>query len=353
VARTIPATLTPVDPSTLLTGEPLRATSVAALGAAVNWSLAHVARAPVIAQAWAETAGSVPCARTSPVPATVAEWTIPELEGGSVVSVVVIARVRSGVAGSSHSVTVQSVNGADSFTVNATSGLDATWKAYTGTLDVAWVLSRETVRLRLAGATNAIEVASLLVYWPALASLPAGTTTDGRTAVDDGELVADRPLSARVGSQIYATIDALGALPRVHVNVSDLRNVELANQDRLPPYAHQWLSPRFIDSADRAFDVLARVVASSAAAGEVIVQHSGGAGGFSSATIEFGAVSVRDAKTEELRRTDRAGAYAQDLSVQWQAVRVWPQPDPATWDTVPTAMSTVDAVHGLLLWSFS
>jgi hypothetical protein len=139
----------------------------------------------------------------------------------------------------------------------------------------------------------------------------------------------------------------------VHLNVSDLRNVELANQDRLPPYAHQWLSPRFIDSADRAVDLYALVVASSAAAGAVIIQHSGGAGGFSASTIDFGALSVRDTKTEELRRTDRAGAYAQDLSVQWQAVRVWPQPDPATWDTLPGAMSTVDAVHSLMLWSFS
>ena len=146
MARTIPATFSPVDPSTLLTGEPLKADRVASLAEAVNWSLAHVARAPVIAQAWAETAGSVPCARTSAVPATVAEWTIPELEGGAVVSVVVIARVRSGVAGSSHSVTVQSVNGADSFTVNAVSGLDATWKAYAGSLDVAFLLSRETIR---------------------------------------------------------------------------------------------------------------------------------------------------------------------------------------------------------------
>lgn len=353
MARTIPATFSPVDPSTLLTGEPLQADRVAALAAAVNWTLAHVARSPVIAQAWAETAGSVPCARTSPVPATVAEWTVPELEGGAVVSVVVIARVRSGVAGSSHSVTVESVNGADSFTVNATSGLDATWKAYTGSLDVSFLLSRETIRLRLSGSTNAVEVASLLVYWPALASLPAGTTADGRTALDDGETVADRPLSARIGAQLYATIDALGALPRVHVNVSDLQNVELPNQDRLPPYAHQWLSPRFIDSADRAVDLYSRVVASSVAAGSVIIQHSGGAGGFSAVSVDFGALSVRDAKTEELRRADRAGAYAQDLAVQWQAVRIWPEPDPAQWATLPGAMSTVDAVHGLLLWSYS
>jgi hypothetical protein len=348
MARTIPATFSPVDPSTLLTGEPLKADRVAALAAAVNWSLAHVARAPVIAQAWAETAGSVPCARTSAVPATVAEWTIPELEGGAVVSVVVIARVRSGVAGSSHSVTVQSVNAGDSFTVNAVSGLDATWKAYTGSLDVAFLLSRETIRLRLSGSTNAVEVASLLVYWPALASLPAGTTADGRTALDDGETVADRPLSARIGAQLYATIDALGALPRVHVNVSDLRNVELAGQDRLPPYAHQWLSPRFIDSADRAVDLYSRVVASSVAAGDVLLRHAGGG-----TVLAFGALSVRDAKVEEIRRADSPGAYAQDLSVQWQAVQLWPQPDPAQWATLPGTMSTVDAVNGLLLWSYS
>lgn len=348
MARTIPATFSPVDPSTLLTGEPLKADRVAALAAAVNWSLAHVARSPVIAQAWAETAGSVPCARTSPVPATVAEWTVPELEGGAVVSVVVIARVRSGVAGSSHSVTVQSVNAGDSFTVNAVSGLDATWKAYTGSLDVAFVLSRETIRLRLAGSTNAVEVASLLVYWPALASLPAGTTADGRTALDDGETVADRPLSARIGSQAYATIDALGALPRVHVNVSDLRDVELAGQDRLPPYAHQWLSPRFIDSADRAVDLYSRVVASSVAAGDVLLRHAGGG-----TVLAFGALSVRDAKVAQIRRADSPGAYAQDLSVQWQAVQLWPQPDPAQWATLPGTMSTVDAVNGLLLWSFS
>jgi hypothetical protein len=84
VARTIPAALTPVDPSTLLTGEPLKATTVAALGAAVNWSLAHVARAPVIAQAWAETAGSVPCARTSPVPAPVGRCGVLSLGYGPV-----------------------------------------------------------------------------------------------------------------------------------------------------------------------------------------------------------------------------------------------------------------------------
>lgn len=348
MARTIPATFSPVDPSTLLTGEPLKADRVAALAAAVNWSLAHVARAPVIAQAWAETAGSVPCARTSAVPATVAEWTIPEIEGGAVVSVVVIARVRSGVAGSSHSVTVQSVNGGDSFTVNVLSGLDATWKAYTGSLDVAFLLSRETIRLRLSGSTNAVEVASLLVYWPALASLPAGTTADGRTALDDGETVADRPLSARIGAQLYATIDALGALPRVHVNVSDLRDVELAGQDRLPPYAHQWLSPRFIDSADRAVDLYSRVVASSVAAGDVLLRHAGGG-----TVLAFGALSVRDAKVEEIRRADSPGAYAQDLSVQWQAVQLWPQPDPAQWATLPGTMSTVDAVNGLLLWSYS
>ena len=348
MARTIPATFSPVDPSTLLTGEPLKADRVSALAAAVNWSLAHVARAPVIAQAWAETAGSVPCARTSAVPATVAEWTIPELEGGAVVSVVVIARVRSGVAGSSHSVTVQSVNAGDSFTVNVLSGLDATWKAYTGSLDVAFLLSRETIRLRLSGSTNAVEVASLLVYWPALASLPAGTTADGRTALDDGETVADRPLSARIGAQLYATIDALGALPRVHVNVSDLRNVELAGQDRLPPYAHQWLSPRFIDSADRAVDLYSRVVASSVAAGDVLLRHAGGG-----TVLAFGALSVRDAKVEEIRRADSPGAYAQDLSVQWQAVQLWPQPDPAQWATLPGTMSTVDAVNGLLLWSYS
>ena len=348
MARTIPATFSPVDPSTLLTGEPLKADRVSALAAAVNWSLAHVARSPVIAQAWAETAGSVPCARTSAVPATVAEWTIPELEGGAVVSVVVIARVRSGVAGSSHSVTVQSVNAGDSFTVNVLSGLDATWKAYTGSLDVAFLLSRETIRLRLSGSTNAVEVASLLVYWPALASLPAGTTADGRTALDDGETVADRPLSARIGAQLYATIDALGALPRVHVNVSDLRNVELAGQDRLPPYAHQWLSPRFIDSADRAVDLYSRVVASSVAAGDVLLRHAGGG-----TVLAYGALSVRDAKVEEIRRADSPGAYAQDLSVQWQAVQLWPQPDPAQWATLPGTMSTVDAVNGLLLWSYS
>jgi hypothetical protein len=348
MARTIPATFSPVDPSTLLTGEPLKADRVSALAAAVNWSLAHVARAPVIAQAWAETAGSVPCARTSAVPATVAEWTIPELEDGAVVSVVVIARVRSGVAGSSHSVTVQSVNAGDSFTVNAVSGLDATWKAYTGSLDVAFLLSRETIRLRLSGSTNAVEVASLLVYWPALASPPAGTTADGRTALDDGETVADRPISARIGAQLYATIDALGALPRVHVNVSDLRNVELAGQDRLPPYAHQWLSPRFIDSADRAVDLYSRVVASSVAAGDVLLRHAGGG-----TVLAFGALSVRDAKVEEIRRADSPGAYAQDLSVQWQAVQLWPQPDPAQWATLPGTMSTVDAVNGLLLWSYS
>jgi hypothetical protein len=228
------------------------------------------------------------------------------------------------------------------------SGLDATWKAYTGSLDVAFALSRETIRLRLSGSTNAVEVASLLVYWPALASLPAGTTADGRTALDDGETVADRPLSARIGAQLYATIDALGALPRVHVNVSDLRDVELAGQDRLPPYAHQWLSPRFIDSADRPVDLYSRVVASSVAAGDVLLRHAGGG-----TVLAFGALSVRDAKVEEIRRADSPGAYAQDLSVQWQAVQLWPQPDPAQWATLPGTMSTVDAVNGLLLWSYS
>jgi len=43
----------------------------------------------------------------------------------------------------------------------------------------------------------------------------------------------------------------------------------------------------------------------------------------------------------------------QPLGIEWQGLGIWPQPAPAAFYSQRDEMSTVDATHGLLVWSFS
>lgn len=353
MARTIPAAFTPVDPQRLLTGEPLDAARVAPLGEAHNFLLAHVARCVVVSQAWAQTGGPSPCRRIVASLADVATWEIPELVGATSVGVTVFARVVTGPAVAAHKVQVKTTNGAGSYTLSVPN-LTTALQSFSTTLPVAFVSGLETVSLRLSGdGVTAVECVAIIVHYPALAALPAGRTSDGRVAFDDGELLADYPLSARIGAQWRANAIALAALPHVHVNLSDLRNVVDASQDRLPPYRHMWLGPRMPDTDERAFDLALRLRVTSAAAGEVFVRHSGDGMSGAVHVVDVGAGKVRDIVTTTIRRTDRAGVSPQPLGIEWQGLGIWPQPQPGTFYAQRGEMSTVDATHGLLVWSFS
>lgn len=353
MARTIPAAFTPVDPQRLLTGEPLDAARVAPLGEAHNFLLSHVARCVVVSQAWAQTGGVSECRRIVASLADVATWEIPELVGATSVGVTVFARVVTGPAVAAHKVQVKTTNGAGTYTLSVPN-LTTTLQSFSTTLPVAFVAGLETVSLRLSGdGATAVECVAIIVHYPALAALPAGRTSDGRVAFDDGELLADYPLSARIGAQWRANAIALAALPHVHANLSDLRNVVDASQDRLPPYRHMWLGPRMPDTDERAFDLALRLRVTSAAAGEVLVRHSGDGMSGPVQVVEVGAGKVRDIVTTTIRRTDRAGVSPQPLGIEWQGLGIWPQPQPGAFYAQRDEMSTVDATHGLLVWSFS
>jgi len=353
MARTIPATFTPVDPQRLLTGELLSAATVAPLGEAHNFLLAHVARCVVVSQAWAQTGGVSECRRIVTSLADVATWEIPELVGATSVGVTVFARVVTGPAVAAHKVQVKTTNGAGTYTLSVPS-LTTTLQSFSTTLPVAFVSGLETVSLRLSGdGSTAVECVAIVAHYPALAALPAGRTSDGRVAFDDGELLADYPLSARIGAQWRANAVALAALPHVHVNLSDLRNVVTASQDRLPPYRHAWLTPRMPDAADRFVDLALRLRVTSAAAGEVLVRYNGDGLSGSVQQVDVAAGKVRDIVTTAIARDSRASVSPQPLGIEWQGVGIWPEPAPGAYYDERAYMSTVDATHGLLVWSFS
>lgn len=353
MARAIPAVFSPVDPQSLLTGEPLTAAAVAPLGSANNWLLAHVARCTVVSQAWAQTAGPSECRRIVASLADVATWEIPELVGATSVGVTVFARVVGGPAVAAHKVQVKTTNGAGTYTLSVPN-LTTALQSFSTTLPVAFVAGLETVSLRLSGdGSTAVECVAIIVHYEALAALPAGRAADGRVAFDDGEILPDYPLSARIGAQLRANAVALAALPHVHCNVSDLRNVVTASQDRLPPYRHMWLGPRMPDTDDRATDIALRLRVTSASAGEVLVRHSGDGVSGALQIIDVSAAKLRDIVTATIKRRNGDGVSPQPLGIEWQGLGIWPQPAPAVFYSQRDEMSTVDATHGLLVWSFS
>jgi len=353
MARTIPATFAPVDPQTLLTGEPLTSAATAPLGEAHNYLLAHVARCAVVAQAWPQTGGVSECRRVANTLADVAQWDIPELVGATSVDVVVIARVVTGPAGASHRVQLKTTNGSGTYSLTAPS-LTTTLHSFATSLPVAFVSGIETITLRLSGdGATAVECVAVLVRYPVLTSLPAGRAPDGRIAFDDAELNADRPLSARVGAQWRANATALPALPRVAVNMSDLRNVVSPSQDRLPPYRHRWLSPRMPDTDERAIDLVMRLRVTTTAQSVVNVRHSGDGSSGPIAVVDVAAGKVRDVVTTTIARADRRGVSPQPFGIEWQAFAIWPQPDPSAFAVQVDEMSTADATHSLLVWSFT
>jgi hypothetical protein len=353
MARTIPASFTPVDPQTLLSGEPISSAALQPLGEAHNWSLAHVARCAVVAQAWPQTGGVSECRRVASTLADVAQWDMPELVGATSVDVVIVARVVAGPANATHRVQLKTTNGSGTYSLTVPS-LTTTLQSFSTSLPVAFVAGIETITLRLSGdGATAVECVAVLVRYPSLTSLPAGRTSDGRVAFDDAELDADRPLSARVGAQWRANATALPALPHVHANVSDLRNVVSPGQDRLPPYRHAWLAPRMPDAADRFVDVALRLRVSTVAAGEVMLRLNGDGLGGSVQQVDVAAGKVRDIVVTTIARQSRATVSPQPFGIEWQGVGVWPQPDPSTYYAERAYMSTVDATHGLLMWSFS
>ena len=62
---------------------------------------------------------------------------------------------------------------------------------------------------------------------------------------------------------------------------------------------------------------------------------------------------VRDIVTTAIARDSRASVSPQPLGIEWQGVGIWPEPAPGAYYDERAYMSTVDATHGLLVWSFS
>ena len=353
MARTIPASFTAVDPQTLLTGEGLRASRVAPLGEAANWLLSQVARTTVISQAWAQTGGAGVCRRTAGTLAECASWQIPELVGVTSVHVTLIARVAAGPV-TTHAIDVRSASGAATLTIDSADGLSTSLALYSGTLAVAWAGGYETITMHLAGdGATPVEVVSILVRFPPLSSLAAGRRADGRIAVDDDDLEADNPLSARIGHDFRACFSALAALPRVHANVSDLRNVDTATQNLLAPYRHSLPVPRLPDTEDRALDLTVRVRTTSAADGLVFLRHSGDGEGGPTVSVQVGAGAARSVSTATVRQRPGRGIGAQTRDIEWQAVAVLPPHDAFFVDRLQPDASTVDAVHGILVWGWT
>lgn len=355
--RPIPAAFSPIDPQTVLTGEKLLADTLDDLGAASNWLDAYCERGDVISQSWAYSAstGSTPCARTVNTFATVASWQVPECVGVTTLTVVVAAQVRGGPVTANHTIEVVSVNGASTFTV-ASGSLSTSVQFFTGSVTVAWVAGFERINLRLRGnGLVPVEVWSILVSYPAPTFLAAGRQPDGRVAFD-GEFTADYPLSARTMQQLQDNEAAFDARPHVACNVSDLQNVELAGQDRLPPYQHRWACVRLPDTQRNGRTLDARVTVSTPLGAGVLRFGYSGTGDLSAdggqVALQIAAGKVRDTQVlDPITQLDVPSISTQDLGILWHGLSVWPQPDPAVWD-VPAGSSSCD-IHGVLVWGWS
>ena len=353
MARTIPGSYTAVDPQALLTGEPGKASVVTPLGSAVNYLMSQVARATVISQSWAQTGGASVCRRTTGSLAECAKWEIPELVGATAVTVTLIARVAAGPV-TTHAVEVRSATGAATLTIDAADGLSTSLAIYSGSLAVGFAGGYENITMHLLGdGATPIEVVALLVRYPVLSSLAAGRLADGRIAVDDDDIEADNPLSARLGHDLRGCMVGLAGLPRVHANVSDLRNVDTATQDLLAPYRHMLPGPRLPDTDDRALDLTVRIRTTSAAAGKVYIRHSGDGERGPTAEVSVGAGAARSVSTTTIRQRPGRGIAPPTLGIDWQAVGILPPHDPAWVDRAQPDASTVDAVHGVLVWGWT
>ncbi len=353
MARTIPGSYTAVDPQALLTGEALKASTVTPLGSAVNYLMSQVARCTVISQSWAQTGGASVCRRTAGTLAECGKWEIPQLAGATAVTVTLIARVAAGPV-TTHAVEIRSATGAATLTIDAADGLSTSLAVYSGSLAVGFAGGYENITMHLLGdGATPVEVVALLVRYPVLSSLAAGRLSDGRIAVDDDDIEPDNPLSARLGHDLRGCMAGLAALPRVHANVSDLRNVDTASQNELAPYRHSFPGPRLPDVDDRALDLTVRIRTTSAADGRIVLRHSGDGERGPVTEVQVGAGAARSMSTATIRQRPGQGIAPASLGIDWQAVGIVPQHDPAFVDRLQTDTSTVDQVHGVLVWGWT
>jgi hypothetical protein len=194
---------------------------------------------------------------------------------------------------------------------------------------------------------------SILVRYPALSSLAAGRAADGRIAVDDDDLEPDNPLSARIGRDLRDCAAALATLPRVAANVSDLRSVDAPGQDSLASYRHALPGPRLADTEDRALDLTIRVRTTSVADGVVYLRHSGDGERGPTREVQVGAGAARTVSTTSIRQRPGRGIAPASMGIEWQAIGVLPAHDPAWSDAQQVDTSTVDSVHGILVWGWT
>lgn len=320
----------------------------------MNWLLAHCGRREVVSQSWALTGGASPCARTAAGLALIASWEVPELHAASTVVVSIRCRVRTGPV-TTHRVVVTTSGGGGTLTVDLAAGLSTSWQVFTATLPVVYAAGWEGVTMQAEGDTaTPVEVASILVRHPSLASLAAGRAADGRVAMDTAEDDADRPLSARHMAALRSDILSLRDQPRVAANLSDLRNVDAAGQDMLPAYAQAWGVVRLPDTDERELTVTARVRVTTSADSWLIIAHSSDGMSAPRSHTQVVAGLVRQLVSVDLtlaepgaRRT--RGLASMDHDLEWVGVGIWQQPDPAVDRIVRGAMSTVDAVHSVSL----
>ena len=323
-------------------------------GAAANWLLAHCGRREVVSQAWALTGGASPCARTAAGLALIAAWEVPEVHAADTVVVSVRCRVRAGPV-ATHLLRITTSNGGGTLNVNLAAGLSTSWQVFTATLAAVYVGGWESVTMQAEGdAATPIEVASILVRHPSLASLAAGRAADGRVAMDTDEDDADRPLSARHMSALRDDILSIRDQARVAANLSDLRNVDSAGQDMLPAYAQAWGVVRLPDTDERELVVTARVYVTTSVDSWLIIAHSSDGMSSPRSHTAVPAGLVRQLVSVDLVLAEpgarrRRGLASMAHDIEWVGVGIWQQPDPATDRIERGAMSTVDAVHSVSL----
>lgn len=234
MARTVDAAFAPPDPARFLPGLPIRASDVRKLCRAVNKINAD-GGIPPIRMGWTDAQFAHSGVRTTYQRYPIPEWSSKHTAAG------LLCRVHSkSFVGSTAKVRFTSANSGN--WVEVAVGASAGWYDATTPLDCSFVLGEDEIEVALSTASGTLTIDAISCVWPEMPDPLDAGDNDGCLPFDDGETDADRPLSARLGEALIASLEAVEDRVQVYACFAGLDGIVAGGVDcsYMSPL-HHWL----------------------------------------------------------------------------------------------------------------
>jgi len=234
VARTVPAAYDPPDPARFLSGLPIRASDVRKLCRGVN-KLNADGGTPPIRMGWTDSQFAHSGVRTTYQRYPIPEWTPKHTAEG------LLCRVHSrAFVGANGKVRFTSANSGNFVEVSV--GASAGWYDAATGLVCGFVGGEDEIEVALSTTSGTLTIDAISCVWPELADPLDPGENDGVLPFDDDETAADRPLSARLGEALIASLEALEERVQVYASFAGLDGIVSGGIDcsYMAP-VHHWL----------------------------------------------------------------------------------------------------------------